>query len=100
MDKREYLERWAKKLVDFKTQEYSNVNEAFGEIEEIVTKHLKQVCKKVEEKDFYARLDEDLMPELVYYIQCDDKIVEMYVSTVRKISLEIADVYIYEENNS
>jgi pantothenate kinase-related protein Tda10 len=100
MDEREYIERWIKRLVDFRTQEYSDVNEASGEIEETVIKHLRQVCKKVEEKDFYAKLDEDLMPELVYYIQCDNKIVEMYVSTVRKISLEIADVYIYEENDS
>jgi hypothetical protein len=95
MDEREYLERWIKRLVDFRTQEYPDVIKASVKLDEILTEHLREVCEKVNILDVDAQLDDNFMPMLTYYIQCDDKLLEIYVGATRKISLEIGDSYIY-----
>jgi len=101
MNKREYIERWTKKLVGYKTREGGVIFDLMDEIEDIIKRHLEKICEHVDEDklDYEVFYDEEYFPEFTYTISCDDKKVYIDARVYGTFYIEIADVDVVDKKS-
>ena len=69
----EYIKRWAKKLVGYKTKEGGSIFDLSDEIEDIIKSHLEKICEYVEFSYSDVDIDDEYFPEFTYIMSCNDK---------------------------
>jgi len=88
----EYIRRWAKKLVGYKTKEGGSIFDLRDEIEDIIKRHLEKICEHIDEDELYhphVVLDDEYFPEFIYTISCDDKKVDIEARVYGSFYIEI-----------
>jgi hypothetical protein len=90
----EYIKRWAKKLMGYKTKEGGSIFDLRNEIEDIIKRHLEKICGHVDEDELVPEVlyDEEYFPEFIYTISCDDKKVDIDARVYGTFYIEIDDV--------
>jgi|LAFQ01.1.fsa_nt_gi hypothetical protein len=90
----EYIKRWAKKLVGYKTKEGGSIFDLRNEIEDIIKRHLEKICGYVDENELVPEVfyDEEYFPEFIYTISCGDKKVDIDAHVYGAVYIEIDDV--------
>ena len=91
MDKKEYIERWAEKLVGYSTRKYDNMGDAESEIFDVIEKHMKNVCKNVE-VSLENIEDKFAYGCSVYYtfrVKCDDEEIFIEATAYDYVNIEI-----------
>jgi hypothetical protein len=90
----EYIIKWAKKLIGYKTKEGGSIFDLRNEIEDIIKRHLEKICGHVDEDELVPEVlyDEEYFPEFTYTISCDDKKVDIDARVYGTFYIEIDDV--------
>jgi hypothetical protein len=93
MDKREYIRRWAKKLLGYITKKYRHIGKAEDEIFNVIREHMKNVCENVEVdlENVGESLEYDYSICYTFRVKCDDE--EMII---RAIAYDYVDIEIDE----
>jgi len=91
MDKREYIRRWAEKLMRYTTKKYEHIVYAEDEIFDVIEKHMKNVCKNVE-VNLENIEDKFAYGCSVYYtfrVKCDDEEIFIEATAYDYVNIEI-----------
>ena len=88
MNKKEYIKKWAEKLVGYITEKYDNMEDAENEAIDAIEKHMKWLCEDVEielkSTDYIPESDDAVF--YTYEVTCDDEKI-----TIRAIAYSRTD---------
>ena len=75
MSGREYIKKWAERLVGYVTEKYDNMEEAEDEAIDAIEEHMRWICEDVEielkNTDYIPESDDAVF--YIYEVTCDDE---------------------------
>ena len=91
MDKKEYIRRWAGKLVGYLTKKYRHIQDAEDEIFDVIEKHMKNVCENVEVnlENVEDRLTYGCSVYYTFRVKCDDEEIFIEATAYDYVNIEI-----------
>ena len=88
MNKKEYIKKWAERLLGYITERYDNMEDAENEAIDAIEKHMEWLCENVKIKlkniDYIPESDDAMF--YIYEVTCDDEKI-----TIRAVAYSRAD---------
>jgi len=88
MNKKEYIKKWAERLLGYITERYDNMEDAENEAIDAIEEHMRWICENVEielkNTDYIPESDDATF--YIYEVTCDDEKI-----TIRAVAYSRAD---------
>jgi len=94
MNKKEYIKKWAEKLLGYITKKYRHIEDAEDEIFDVIKEHMKNVCENVEVslENVEDRFTRGCSVYYTFRVKCDDEEIFIEATAYDYVDIEIDSV--------